>query len=152
MRRTKWFLIGTLVVVATIQICFGLPSALAETGEKPLPYNVGQWLPSDQQALEDWRADLIRETDALGDDAPLLPVIQEFKKLIENDPELFMLFTQMFEQVPHKPPFLTDPTGKPQIRRPNGLRHSQAHCSASMMARQKAGRSSGVRELIRFPS
>ncbi len=116
MGLTKWFLTGTLAIAATIQLCFGLPSAQAETNGKPLPYNVGQWLPSDQQVLEDWRADLIRKTDALPEGAPLLPVIQEFKELIENDPELYMLFTQMFEQVPRKPPFLTDPTGMPQVR------------------------------------
>jgi hypothetical protein len=56
MHRTKWLLIGTLVIVATLQICFWVPPVQAETGEKPPPYNVGQWLPSDQQALEDWRA------------------------------------------------------------------------------------------------
>lgn len=116
MRRTKWFLAGALAIVVTLQICFGLPFAQAETGDRPIPYNVGQWLPSDQKVLEDWRADLIRETDDLTEDAPLLPVIREFKELIENDPELFMLFTQMFEQVPQKPPYLTDPTGKPQVR------------------------------------
>ena len=47
---------------------------------------------------------------------PLLPVVQELKELIENDPELLMLFTQMFEEVPLKAPYLNDPTGKPQIR------------------------------------
>ena len=46
----------------------------------------------------------------------MLPVVQEFKDTIENDPELLMLFTQMFEQVPLKPPFLNDPTGQPQVR------------------------------------
>ncbi|NDV25056.1 phosphatidylserine decarboxylase family protein [Desulfovibrio sp. JC010] len=47
----------------------------------------------------------------------LLPVIQEFKELIENDPKLLMLFTQMFEQVPpDSPQFKTDPDGNPQIR------------------------------------
>jgi len=116
MGLTKWFLAGSLAIAATIQICFGLPSAQAETGAGTAPYNVGQWLPADQQVLEEWLTDLIRETDALAEDAPLLPVIQELKELIENDPELFMLFTQMFEQVPQKPPFLTDPTGKPQVR------------------------------------
>ncbi len=65
-----------------------MPHAQAETDEKSLPYNVGQWLPSDQQVLEDWRAKLIRETDALAENAPLLPVIQEFKELIETDPDL----------------------------------------------------------------
>ncbi len=47
---------------------------------------------------------------------PLHPVIEHFKRLIENDPEIFMLFHQMFEQVPHKPPYNRDPTGKPQVR------------------------------------
>jgi phosphatidylserine decarboxylase len=35
--------------------------------------------------------------------APLLPVVQEFKDVIENNPELLMLFTQMFQEVPPKP-------------------------------------------------
>jgi phosphatidylserine decarboxylase len=80
------------------------------------PYQVGKWLPSDQKTLDAWRAELIRDTDALPGDAPLLPVIQDFKDLIEQDPELFMLFTQMFEQVPRKPPYLSDPTGTSQVR------------------------------------
>jgi len=78
------------------------------------PYQVGQWLPSDQKILNQWVKDLIRDTDA--DSRPLLPVIQEFKNLIESDPELIMLFTQMFEQVPNTPLFQNDPTGKPQVR------------------------------------
>jgi len=82
--------------------------------DKSVPYQVGQWLPSDQKILNQWVKDLIRETDA--DSRPLLPVIQEFKNLIESDPELIMLFTQMFEQVPSTPAFQDDPTGKPQVR------------------------------------
>ena len=82
--------------------------------DKSLPYQVGQWLPSDQKILNRWVKNLISETDA--DPRPLLPVIQEFKNLIESDPELIMLFTQMFEQVPKTPPFQNDPTGKPQVR------------------------------------
>ena len=46
----------------------------------------------------------------------LHPVIQEFKEMIENDAHLFMLFTQMFEQIPQDSIFLSDPTGKPQVR------------------------------------
>ncbi|MFW5497865.1 MULTISPECIES: phosphatidylserine decarboxylase family protein [unclassified Maridesulfovibrio] len=53
----------------------------------------------------------------VSNDAPqLIPVVQEFKDLIENDPELLMLFTQMFEMVPDKPKFKNDPAGNPQIR------------------------------------
>ena len=50
------------------------------------------------------------------DTSQLIPVVQEFKELIEDDPELLMLFTQMFEMVPDKPKFRKDPSGNPQIR------------------------------------
>jgi phosphatidylserine decarboxylase len=46
----------------------------------------------------------------------LHPVIEEFKALIESEAEIYMLFHQMFTQVPHKPPYDQDPTGKPQVR------------------------------------
>ncbi len=105
----------------TTRICFVLsfcllafPIVFAETAVKPPPYRVGQWLASDQQVLDQWIAGLIRETEAA--DRSLLPVIQEFKELIEDDAEIYMLFNEMFRQVPRKPPYLNDPTGKPQIR------------------------------------
>ncbi len=85
------------------------------TAAKPAPYRVGQWLPSDQAALQQWMSTLILKTDAVADQ-PLAPVIQEFQELIETDPELFMRFHQMFTQVPRKAPYHNDPTGKPQIR------------------------------------
>lgn len=50
------------------------------------------------------------------DTTQLLPVVQEFKELIENDPKLFMLFTQMFQMLPDTPEFKKDPAGNPQIR------------------------------------
>jgi phosphatidylserine decarboxylase len=81
---------------------------------KAAPFRVGEWLPSDQAVLEHWLADLINEVDA--NEAALQPVIEEFKELIERDPELYMLFNQMFEQVPHKPPYNQSPSGKPQVR------------------------------------
>lgn len=43
------------------------------------------------------------------------PVIQEFRNLIENDPELYQGFQDMFNQVPRKPPYNQDPTLKPQV-------------------------------------
>jgi phosphatidylserine decarboxylase len=46
----------------------------------------------------------------------LHPVIAEFQQLIETDPEIFMLFKQMFEQVPRRRPYDKDPTGKQQVR------------------------------------
>jgi len=47
---------------------------------------------------------------------PLHPVIQEFKDLIENDPEIYMFFNQMFDLIPHKAPYDEQPDGKPQVR------------------------------------
>lgn len=77
-------------------------------------YRVGKWLPSDQIILNNWLNNLIIESES--SKKPLSPVIQDFKNIIENDTELFMLVNQMFEQVPHKPPYNNDPTGKPQVR------------------------------------
>jgi phosphatidylserine decarboxylase len=83
--------------------------------EKPVHYQVGQWQPSDQKGLHQRVEGLVRETNA--EAQPLLPVVQELKNLIESDPELLMLFTQMFEQVPsNTPEYQKDPTGQPQIR------------------------------------
>ncbi len=77
-------------------------------------YRVGQWLPSDQIFLDKWLEAIIQKTHA--EQKPLHPVIADFRDLIESDPEIFMLFNQMFEQVPRKPPYDKDPTGKPQVR------------------------------------
>lgn len=113
--RRKSLLIGLSALVLSSLIGSTIPHAAYGATQTTVPYMVGQWLPSDQRATDQWVNNLIRETDSKGNKA-LLPVVQEFKDLIENDPELLMLFTQMFDQVPHKPPFLTDPTGQPQIR------------------------------------
>lgn len=78
------------------------------------PFRVGKWLPSDHQFLERWLEELIDEVSARP--KPLHPVIQNFKDLIEGDAAIFMLFHQMFSQVPRKPPYNESPTGKPQVR------------------------------------
>ena len=102
--------VTVFVISAVLFFCASL-SARSATSDQPTPYKVGEWLPSDQATLEDWQTNIIRATKAKGD-VPLIPVIQEFKDLIENDPQLFMLFTQMFQQIPTKPPYNEDPTKK----------------------------------------
>jgi len=77
-------------------------------------YRVGEWLPSDQAFLEAWLELHVIETEK--EKKPLLPIIQEFQDLIESDAEIFMLFNQMFSQVPSKPPYNRDPSYKPQVR------------------------------------
>jgi phosphatidylserine decarboxylase len=78
------------------------------------PYRVGEWLPSDQAFLDKWLGAMIKRTDT--EEKALHPIIADFQDLIESDPEIFMLFNQMFEQVPKKPPYNKNPTGKPQVR------------------------------------
>jgi phosphatidylserine decarboxylase len=75
------------------------------------PFRVGEWLPSDQQVLRQWLDGLIAKADA-GGDAPLLPVVEEFRQLIERDPEVYMLFAFMLTQAPYK----RTPAGKPQVK------------------------------------
>ncbi len=74
----------------------------------------GKWLPADQRVLDAWLAELIDEVAARP--RPLHPAIAEFKAFIESDPEAYMLFHQMFEEVPKKPPYDKDPFGAPQVR------------------------------------
>jgi phosphatidylserine decarboxylase len=83
------------------------------TAGEALPFRVGQWLPSDQRVLEKWVGELIQEVEEGA--KPLHPVVEEFKDLIEGDPEVFMLFHLMFEQLPKKHRE-KDPTGRPQVR------------------------------------
>jgi phosphatidylserine decarboxylase len=77
----------------------------------PAPFRVGEWLPSDQQALGQWLDVLIAKTDARGD-VPLLPVVEDFRQLIEQDPEIYMMFTLMLREAPHR----KAPTEQPQVR------------------------------------
>ena len=44
------------------------------------------------------------------------PIIEDFRHTIEHDPHLYMLFHEMFDQVPLEPPYDKDPTGRPQVR------------------------------------
>lgn len=81
---------------------------------RAIPFRVGKWLPSDQRVMDRWRDNLIKEVDA--NPQPLLPVVQDFKNLIEGDAEIYMLFHQMFEELPRKAQFRTTPTGTPQVR------------------------------------
>lgn len=76
----------------------------------------GGWLPQDPALLQKWLGKLVARIESRRSVAPLLPVLEEFKTLIETDATIFMLFNQMFHQIPHKPPYNNDPTGKPQVR------------------------------------
>lgn len=46
----------------------------------------------------------------------LSPALQEFKDFIEGEPRIFMYFSQMWDEVPNRPPYCDDPVGNKQIR------------------------------------
>ncbi|KAK0201285.1 Phophatidylserine decarboxylase-domain-containing protein [Desarmillaria ectypa] len=77
-------------------------------------HRIGGWLPRNHRILQHWLAKKIAQVAA--NPQPFQPVIQEFQDLIESDAEIYMAFHQTFDQVPTKPPYDNDPTGKPQVR------------------------------------
>jgi phosphatidylserine decarboxylase len=62
---------------------------------------LGGWLPFDPGELNAWMGATIDEAE---NGKALLPVIEEFRHMIESDPVLMMNFTLMFEQQPVFPP------------------------------------------------
>ncbi|KAF9267730.1 phosphatidylserine decarboxylase-like protein [Marasmius fiardii PR-910] len=81
-------------------------------------HRVGGWLPKDHRVLQSWLDKKLAKAEEREKqrDFGWHPVIQEFQQLIENNADLYMDFHAMFEQVPTKPPYNNDPTGKPQVR------------------------------------
>ncbi|KAF5390387.1 hypothetical protein D9757_005309 [Collybiopsis confluens] len=78
-------------------------------------HRVGGWLPKDHRVLESWVDKKLKKAEQLPP-SEWHPVVQEFQQIIEEDPELYRGFHEMFEQVPDKPPYNQDMLGKPQIR------------------------------------
>ncbi|HWT12635.1 MAG TPA: phosphatidylserine decarboxylase family protein [Allosphingosinicella sp.] len=77
-----------------------------------LTHSLGHWMPRDRGVVEQWLGRLIDQVTR--DPKPLHPIIADFKALIEDDPEIYMLFHMMFDEVPEK--YRDDPTGAPQVR------------------------------------
>ncbi|CAG8358662.1 unnamed protein product [Penicillium salamii] len=75
--------------------------------------SVGNWMPADHKAHKEWLGGVIREVD---DNAPLHPVLEEFKTLIETNTRVYMLLASMFNEVPRRKRYGHDPTGNPEIR------------------------------------
>jgi len=76
--------------------------ALREPNSISLTSRRGGWLPVDPHELNAWHRATIEEAEKRK--APFNPVIEEFRRLIESDPVIFMNFTLMFEQQPRFPP------------------------------------------------
>lgn len=71
---------------------------------------LGRWLPSDPKHLNEWLKKAIEAAEKKK--APFHPVVEEFLCTIEHDPEMYMYFTQMFEEQPAFSP----PPGSGDIR------------------------------------
>jgi len=82
------------------------------TSANAVPYRVGEWLPSDEAFLQRWLEAMLEK--ARVEQKALHPEIEEFRNLIESDAQIFMLFSQMFDQVPRR--YKQDPCGQPQVR------------------------------------
>jgi phosphatidylserine decarboxylase len=63
---------------------------------------------------KDWLNSIISQVETKPQD--LHPVLQEFKDLIENNTRIYLLVNSMFEQIPIKKPYSSDPTGHKQVR------------------------------------
>jgi len=108
-------------------------------GKAPIlvPHRLGGWLPINHRILEAW---LTKKINAVSKDKlPLLPVIEDFKNLIEGDPVIYMGFHQMFDQVPTKPPYNNQPDGKPQVSLPPGLAVSFLNAGTGLRLSPYAG-------------
>ncbi|CAE6418458.1 unnamed protein product [Rhizoctonia solani] len=80
-------------------------------------HHIQRQLPRDHQIIEGYTSKLL---ETVQQDKRTLnglsPPIVQFKELIDNNPILRKGFTEMFNQVPCKPPYDLDPTLKPQVR------------------------------------
>jgi phosphatidylserine decarboxylase len=73
---------------------------------------VGEWLPSDEAFLRRWLEAMLEKTRT--QQRALKPEIEDLRNLIESNAQVFMLFSEMFTQVPRR--YKQDPAGNPQIR------------------------------------
>ncbi|OAA43566.1 phosphatidylserine decarboxylase family protein [Cordyceps fumosorosea ARSEF 2679] len=79
----------------------------------------GAWLPADHRIHQQYLSEVIDAVDArpaTDADDGLTPALREFRDLIENNARVYMYFTQMFDEVPQKTPYLRDPAGHKQVR------------------------------------
>ncbi|HEX8199492.1 MAG TPA: phophatidylserine decarboxylase associated domain-containing protein [Isosphaeraceae bacterium] len=116
-----------------------------------LTSRLGGWLPADPTALNRWLAETIAEAEQKR--APVHPVIEEFRDLIEGDPVLFMYFTQMFEQQPRiAPPLRGDVRIRDYHQRPPALPRGRPRPAEGMVVGEPfAPRISRDRALDAYP-
>ncbi len=75
-------------------------------------FAAGKWMPRDRRTLSEWMKKIMEKAER--STGPLLPVVQNLKDFIENDPRAYMFFTQMFDEVPEDRRKTSN--GLPQVR------------------------------------
>ena len=76
-------------------------------------FNVGKWLPSDQEFENKW-VKKVYEEEKSEENKNLLPPVQALKELIESNRYIWNLFQMMFDEIPQKD--VDTPAGTPQVR------------------------------------
>ncbi|MCT3607520.1 phosphatidylserine decarboxylase family protein [Lactobacillus acidophilus] len=76
-------------------------------------FNVGKWLPSDQELENKWVKKIYEEAKS-DENKNLLPPVQALKELIESNRYIWNLFQMMFDEIPQKD--VDTPAGTPQVR------------------------------------
>lgn len=76
-------------------------------------FNVGKWLPSDQEFENKWVKKVYEEAKS-EENKNLLPPVQALKELIESNRYIWNLFHMMFDEIPQKD--VDTPAGTPQVR------------------------------------
>jgi phosphatidylserine decarboxylase len=82
-------------------------------------HRVGGWLPNDHTALQKYISHVVkRATENPPQRSTSVAVLEQ---LINNDPEIYMLFNEMLTEVPRAGIYKNDPSGRPEIRDTNTL-------------------------------
>ncbi|CAK7225745.1 hypothetical protein SBRCBS47491_005993 [Sporothrix bragantina] len=76
----------------------------------------GNWLPADHRVQHEWLRKTVEHVDNSPKREAMIPVLKEFKEFIETTPRVYMYFTSMWDEVPHRGVYQRDPTGGRQIR------------------------------------
>jgi phosphatidylserine decarboxylase len=94
----------------------GEPTAATSSSRSQQPSaRPGAWLPADNRVHREWLGRAIDHIDKHGEQE-LIPVLCGFKALIEGTPRIYVHFSEMWDEIPSKPPYKNDPTGNSQIR------------------------------------
>lgn len=74
----------------------------------------GGWLPADHRVQKQWLSDTIKHVD--NNPKEYAPAIKEFQEFLESNTRAYYQCNAMFEELPNKKPYQSDPTGNKQFR------------------------------------